>query len=359
LCRKTGATSNGGGAGGFAGADGVHLRDGGHAGGEVEPAAFAHLGAGEEAAAVGVLVLAEDFEDEAGLDEGRDDIGGAMGKFGTAVRVLEAGHAFFEAPGDEPLAGGGDVIADAVAVDRFGVAVGPGEPEFVVVHADDGLEFDEDEGAAGREDAGDAAAPGGEVGEPADGAVGREGEVELLACGCGGFEPVVDIGADEVGRDAGGAGEFGREGDGFVGDIDTGDAGAEPGEGEGILAGVALEVDEPLPFEGAEEFQLLREEGGAAFAEEAGLVAFVAVVGAGGFVPGEAVELVEVAARSGHGSVVPRRAGSGAAGAGTTGGRRAGGALRRAGGRARERSRRGRPFSSGRSARRRRPGRGA
>src|SRR5207244_9681416 len=72
----------------------------------------------------------------------------------------------------------------------------------------------------------------------------------------------------------------------------AGHRGAEAGQAQGVLAGVALEVDHLEAGDIPQKLALLGVEGAPAFAKEARLVAFVAVVRLGGGVPGAAVGFV-------------------------------------------------------------------
>ena len=147
------------------------------------------------------------------------------------------------------------------------------------------------------------------------GAVGGEGDVEARGPGGGGRQPVVDVGADEAGRDVGVGGQLPRTGDRLVADVDAGDPSAEAGERQGVLADVALQMHEVEAGErtclgghickhtltragdagNTEQREIVGEQRGTSGAQEAGLVALVAVVGRNDEVPGPPVLLVGLA----------------------------------------------------------------
>jgi hypothetical protein len=87
-------------------------------------------------------------------------------------------------------------------------------------------------------------------------------------------------------------GELAREGDRLVADIHAGHGRAARREAEGILPGIALEVQQRQPVQVAEQREFLREKGAAARAQERRLIGLVAVVRDGRCVPRPAILLV-------------------------------------------------------------------
>jgi len=153
------------------------------------------------------------------------------------------------------------------------------------------VKVQKDEPAARAETAADPGAPAVDVREPADRAVAHEGYVEG---GLVRFEPVEDVAADEARGDAALLGEPPRELDRLVADVHAGRPRAERrDDGERILPGVALEVDEVEIAHVAEELDLLLKERRPPIAEERGLVALVRVVLSRCPIPGCAVRFVQ------------------------------------------------------------------
>ncbi len=85
--------------------------------------------------------------------------------------------------------------------------------------------------------------PSGDVGDPAQHPICRVDDVEGLVENAG---QVVDVGTQESCGEIQPAGQRSREVDGIVGDIDAGHRGAQPCPAEGVLAEVALQVQQAL-----------------------------------------------------------------------------------------------------------------
>src|SRR5690606_1374858 len=99
----------------------------------------------------------------------------------------------------------------------------------------------DEERPTGPQQPGDAHRPGGEVGEPGDGPDAREDDVELAVQRVG---RVLGVRLDERRLEPAAVGEVTGDREAARGDVDAGDPGAEPREGEGVGADVALEVED-------------------------------------------------------------------------------------------------------------------
>jgi len=121
------------------------------------------------------------------------------------------------------------------------------------------VKVDEHEAATGFEYPRDAPGPGYEIRKPADDTVRGEDGIETPAFARGLLQSVVQVGTLETYLRAGLPGEFPGGYYGLVADIYARDPGAEPGEAYRIAPRVALEMEEGLSLQVAQESHLLGE----------------------------------------------------------------------------------------------------
>lgn len=158
---------------------------------------------------VGVGILFEYGYPQSGAGQGRHDLPESPPEEVAAVRVLEVTYSFDETGGCQTAPGFANIVAEAFfeearfLAERIRTGVVPG----LIEHLRRRVEVHEHEASAGPQDCGDAAGPGPAVRESADDAVGGEDDVETTIAVRRRLQPVVDVGAHEVGGDAGLRGE--------------------------------------------------------------------------------------------------------------------------------------------------------
>lgn len=200
-----------------------------------------------ETVAYGVRIFFEGFDAQASGANGGDE-------FAKSPEEGMAGMGIGEVL-DASLIGKGRVytpVASYVVDDAFGVVtnflggkVGVHTVPVAVKHIGDGVEVNKDKAARWLEDAGDSSRPLRQVGDPMDNAVRGVGNIEGARLPCSFGEPVVDVGSLEAGGYTRVGGELLSKGNSVVADVYTNDAGSQPGKAEGILAGVAEQMDNP------------------------------------------------------------------------------------------------------------------
>ena len=158
------------------------------------------------------------------------------------------------------------VVPAVVGVGNIGTSVGVGAALFggdhavvvvgvldelhvVVKHPDDRMKFGEVKTAAFFQKMGNDLSPALQVGQPADSAERGVHDVEFAAQVLG---QVVEVAAHEAGLQFGFTGQLAGVVDGIVGNIAAGNGSAEAGQREGILAEMALEMQDFFAGHGAQ-----------------------------------------------------------------------------------------------------------
>jgi hypothetical protein len=104
------------------------------------------------------------------------------------------------------------------------------------------MEFDQRKPPARLENGADPVRPGSDIRKPEDRTIRAEDNIVALRLARGAFEPIVDIGPLEGGRDARIPRQSGCEGNRFIADVYAGNHRTVVRQAERILTGIALQM---------------------------------------------------------------------------------------------------------------------